>query len=150
LGVLSRSEALSAAEQAGLDLIEVSPDANPPVAKILDWGKYNYQRMKQLQKSKRNTKVVELKQVRFGLKISDNDLNIKLSKVKEFLEDGHNVRITAVYRGRELAHKELGYKLLEKALAIVGDLAVTEQTPQFAGRNLSINVRSNHAKVKVA
>jgi len=147
--VLSRSEALQAARDAELDLIEISPDADPPVAKIVDWGKYNYQRTKQLQKNKRNAKTSELKQMRFGLKISDHDIGVKIKKVNSFLADGDKVRITVIYRGRELAHKEIGYKLMDKLISILGESIVTEQEPQFAGRQLSIVVRSNsNAKAK--
>lgn len=149
MGVLSRSEALQAAREAELDLIEISPDADPPVAKIVDWGKYNYQKTKQLQKSKRNAKTSELKQMRFGLKISDHDIEVKLNKVNSFLDAGDKVRISIIYRGRELAHKEIGYKLLDKLTSILGDKIVTEQEPQFAGRQLSIVIRSNvNAKAK--
>ena len=146
---MSRSEALQAAREAELDLIEISPEADPPVAKIVDWGKYNYQKTKQLQKNKRNAKTSELKQMRFGLKISDHDIAVKLKKVNSFLSSGDKVRISIIYRGRELAHKEIGYKLLEKLTNILGDNIVTEQEPQFAGRQLSTVVRSNiNAKAK--
>ncbi len=91
MGVLSRGDALRAAELAELDLVEISPEANPPVAKIVDWGKYNYQRTKQLQKNKRNVRVQEVKQMRFGLKIGDNDMAVKLRKVQGFLDDGDKV-----------------------------------------------------------
>ncbi|MCA9331125.1 translation initiation factor IF-3, partial [Candidatus Saccharibacteria bacterium] len=91
LGVLSKREALELAAQRELDLVEVSPNADPPVAKIVDWGKYNYQRTKQLQKQKRNAKASELKQMRFGLKIGDHDLDVKLKKVTGFLDEGHKV-----------------------------------------------------------
>ena len=148
LGVMSRGEALAAAEQRGLDLVEISPDAKPPVAKIVDWGKYNYQKTKQLQKSRRNTKVSELKQMRFGLKISDNDMGVKLRKITTFLEEGHKVRISVMYKGRELAHKELGNKLMQKIINELGEGVTTDQPPQFAGRQLSAVVRSNNAKVK--
>jgi len=148
LGVISRQEALQAARDAELDLIEISPEADPPVAKIVDWGKYNYQRTKQLQKNKRNAKTSELKQMRFGLKISDHDIAVKLKKISSFLADGNKVRMSIIYRGRELAHKELGYKLMDKLIAMLGEGIVTEQPPQFAGRQLSVVVRSNNAKVK--
>ncbi len=138
-----------AAEQ-DLDLVEISPDANPPVAKIVDWGKYNYQRTKQLQKNKRNAKTLEVKQMRFGLKISEHDLGVKLKKVTDFLEAGHKVKITIFYRGRELAHKDLGFKLAEKVIADFGDIIVVDQTPQFAGKQLNFVIRSSHAKAKNA
>jgi len=150
LGVLSRAEALQMAAEQELDLVEISPDANPPVAKIVDWGKYNYQRTKQLQKNKRNTKALEMKQIRFGLKIGEHDLEIKMKKVIGFLEAGHKVKLTIFYRGRELAHKELGFKLAEKVISDFGDQIVVDQTPQFAGKQLNLVIRSNNAKVKNA
>ncbi len=150
LGILSKSEALRAAEDQGLDLVEISADANPPVAKIVDWGKYNYQRTKQLQKNKRSAKTLEVKQMRFGLKISEHDLGVKLRKVTDFLENGHKVKLTIFYRGRELAHKELGFKLAEKVISDFGDTIVVDQTPQFAGKQLNFVIRSSHAKVKDA
>lgn len=141
---------MQAARDAELDLVEISPDANPPVAKIVDWGKYNYQRTKQLQKNKRNAKASELKQMRFGLKISDHDIGVKLKKVSSFLADGDKVRLTIIYRGRELAHKELGYKLMDKLIVELGENVVADQQPQFAGRQLSAVVRSTNAKAKNA
>jgi len=150
LGVLSRSEALQIAAEQDLDLVEISPDTNPPVAKVVDWGKYNYQRTKQLQKNKRTAKSLEVKQMRFGLKISEHDLGVKLKKVTGFLEVGHKVKITVFYRGRELAHKELGFKLAEKVIADFGDTIVVDQTPQFAGKQLNFVIRSSHAKAKNA
>lgn len=147
---MSRTEALAAAEEAGLDLVEISPDANPPVAKIVDWGKYNYQRTKQQQKNKRQTKSVDIKQMRFGLKISDHDLAVKLRKVSGFLEAGHKVKIGVWYKGREMAHQELGFKLADKVIGILGDDIVVEQPPRVAGRQLSFVIRSSHAKVKNA
>lgn len=148
LGILSRNEALQAAADRGLDLVEISPDAHPPVTKIVDWGKYNYQRTKQLQRNKRNTKTLDLKQMRFGLKISEHDLGVKLRKVTDFLEEGHKVKITIFYRGRELAHKDLGFKLADKVISDLGESVVVDQTPQFAGKQLNFVIRSNNAKAK--
>jgi translation initiation factor IF-3 len=142
LGILSRADALKAAEDAGLDLVEISPNAAPPVAKIVDWGKYQYQKMKEQQKNRKSSKVSELKQMRFGLKIGSGDLEIKLRKIRGFLEAGHKVRIQIFYRGREMAHKELGYVMIDKIVALLEDDAILEQKPQMAGRNLSIVVRS--------
>lgn len=130
------------AREAGVDLVEISPNANPPVAKLIDWGKYQYQKMKELKKSKRNSKQSELKQMRFGLKIGSGDLEIKLRKIRAFLAEGHKVRIQIFYRGREMAHKELGYVLIDKITALLEDEALVEQKPQMAGRNLSIVIRS--------
>jgi translation initiation factor IF-3 len=139
---MSRSDALKAAEEAGVDLVEISPNAAPPVVKLVDWGKYQYQKMKELQKSKKNSKPTELKQMRFGLKIGSGDLDIKLRKIRGFLEAGHKVRIQIFYRGREMAHKELGYEMIDKIVTLLEDDAILEQKPQMAGRNLSIVVRS--------
>lgn len=134
-----------------LDLVEVSPNANPPVCKIVDWGKYNYQKTKQLQKQKRGAKSPELKQMRFGLKIGDHDLEVKLKKVTAFLEAGHKVKITLFYRGREMAHKDIGFKLAERVITGYGESIVVEQQPQLAGKQLSFVLRSNnHAKTKDA
>ncbi len=149
MGILTRAEALAAAEQQELDLVEISPDANPPVAKIVDWGKYNYQRTKQLQKNKRNTKSVDVKQMRFGLKIGEHDLGVKTRKILAFLEAGHKVKITIFYRGREMAHKDLGFKLAEKVIAGFGDQIAVDQQPQLNGKQLSFVIRSSsNAKAK--
>jgi translation initiation factor IF-3 len=139
---MSRQEALKAAEEAGVDLVEISPDAAPPVAKIVDWGKYQYQKMKEQQKNRKSSKASELKQMRFGLKIGSGDLDIKLRKIRGFLTAGHKVRIQIFYRGREMAHKELGYEMIDRITALLEEDAVVEQKPQMAGRNLSIIVRS--------
>lgn len=133
---------MKAAEDAGVDLVEISPNADPPVAKVIDWGKYQYQKMKEQQKSRQKSKQSELKQMRFGLKIGGGDLEIKLRKIRAFLADGHKVRIQIFYRGREMAHKELGYDMIHRIIALLEDDAIVEQQPQMAGRNLSITVRS--------
>ncbi len=149
LGIFSRQEALRMAEDRELDLVEISPNANPPVAKIIDWGKYNYQRTKQQQKNKRNAKATELKQMRLGLKISEHDLGVKMRKVAGFIEDGHKVKISIFYRGREMAHKDIGFKLAEKIITDFGDKVIVEQAPQLTGKQLSFVLRSNqHAKAK--
>ncbi len=124
--------------------MEISPNAKPPVAKIVDWGKFNYQRTKQQQQNKRNSKVLEMKQMRFGLKISDHDLGVKLKKVSDFLAAGHKVKLVVFYRGRELAHKDIGFKLAEKVIADLGDSVVVDQAPQLAGKQLSFVLRSNN------
>lgn len=150
IGILTRAEALLEAERNELDLVEISPSANPPVARIVDWGKYNYQKTKEMQRNRKHAKASEVKQMRLGLKIGANDLEIKLRKIRSFLEDGHKVKIMAFFRGREMAHQELGYQLLERITQSLSEVAVVDQTPQLAGKNLSIVVRSNntHAKAK--
>ena len=139
---MSIAEARAKAEEAGVDLVEISPTANPPVVKVIDWGKHQYKMMKEQQKSRKNAKASELKQMRFGLKIGQGDLEIKLRKINSFLEAGHKVRIMIFFRGREMAHRELGFDLVDKIVNLLGEDVVVEQKPQMAGRNLSITVRS--------
>lgn len=139
---MSRQEALRVAEEAGVDLVEISPNANPPVAKVVDWGKFQYQKMKEQQKNRRNNKATELKQMRFGLKIGANDLEIKLRKIRNFLSEGNKVKILIFFRGREMAHRELGYGLIDKVTSQLEDEAILEQKPVMAGKNLSIVIRS--------
>jgi translation initiation factor IF-3 len=142
LGIITKGEALKIAEDAGVDLVEISPNADPPVAKVIDWGKYQYQKMKELQKNRAKSKQTELKQMRFGLKIGSGDLDIKLRKIRGFLAEGNKVRIQIFYRGREMAHKELGYVMINRIIELLEEDAIVEQQPQMAGRNLSITVRS--------
>lgn len=138
---MSSLEALRLAREADLDLVEISAAASPPVVKIVDWGKYQYQKMKEQSKAKKKAKSSELKQMRLGLKIGENDLNIKIRKIREFLEDGDRVKIMIVFRGREMAHKEIGTELMNKILELLADVAIVDGKPQMAGRNLSVGIR---------
>jgi translation initiation factor IF-3 len=141
---LSRNEALAIARERELDLVEISPEANPPVVKVINWGKYNYQKTKQQNKNKKAAKTLDMKQMRFGLKIGEHDLDIKMGKVRKFLEAGHKVKITIFYRGRELAHREIGFKLADKVIQdIFGDTIIVDQPPQFAGKQLNFVIRHN-------
>lgn len=139
---MSRGDALSEAEKVGLDLVEISPMASPPVAKIVDWGKFQYQKMKEQQRSRKNAKVSDIKQMRLGLKIGQHDLDIKLRKIREFLADGDKVKIMIFFRGREMAHQEIGHELMDKIIELLADDAIIEGRPVMAGRNLSVSVRS--------
>lgn len=143
LGIMSSREAQILARNEGVDLVEIAANANPPVVKIIDWGKYQYQKMKEEAKNRKKAreKQSELKQMKIGLKISDNDLNIKVRKIKGFLEDGDRVKIMIVFRGREMAHKEIGQQLLDKVIELLGEDIVVEGKPQFNGRNLSVGIR---------
>ena len=148
---MSRKEALDKARDAGLDLVEISPTATPPVAKIVDWGKYQYQKMKEQQRNKKNARSSEIKQMRLGLKIGQNDLNIKLRKIRKFLLDGDKVKIQIIFRGREMAHPEVGRDLLGRILEQLSDVAIADNKPTMAGRNLNVIIRSNpNAKAKDA
>ncbi len=146
LGILSKQEALQLAQERDLDLVEISPEADPPVCKIVDWGKFNYQRTKQLQKNRKTAKSLDMKQIRFGLKIGAHDLEIKMNKVRKFLEIGHKVKITLFYRGREQAHKEIGFTIAKKVIEDFGDTIIVDQQPQLAGKQLSFVVRSSGKK----
>lgn len=146
--MLSRADAIQMASDQELDLVEISPTANPPVAKIIDWGKYNYQRTKLQQKSRKNAKTLDVKQMRFGMKISDHDLQVKLRKVSKFLDEGHKVKLAIFFRGRELAHKDLGFQLADKLINLLGDKIIVDQPPQLTGKQLIFVVRSNNAKTK--
>ncbi|MBQ6593910.1 translation initiation factor IF-3 [Candidatus Saccharibacteria bacterium] len=143
LGIMSSKDAQILARQQGVDLVEIAANANPPVVKIIDWGKYQYQKMKEEAKNRKKAreKQSELKQMKIGLKISDNDLNIKVRKMRGFLDDGDRVKIMIVFRGREMAHKELGQSLLDKVIGLIGDDVVVEGKAQFSGRNLSVGIR---------
>ena len=141
LGIMSSRDAQLMARDAGLDLVEISPNANPPVVKIIDWGKYQYQKMKEQSRAKKNAKSSELKQIRLGLKIGENDLNIKVRKTLELLEDGDRVKIMIVFRGREMAHKEIGNELMNRIIEKLGADVVVDGKAQMAGRNLSFMVR---------
>ena len=149
LGIMPIREALDAARNAGVDLVEISPNAEPPVAKIIDWGKYQYQKIKEQQRNKKSAVKSEIKQMRIGLKIGSGDLDIKLRKIRKFLADGDKVKIQVVFRGREMAHPEIGRTLLDGILEKLSDIAIADQKPILAGRNLSVMIRSNpNAKVE--
>jgi translation initiation factor IF-3 len=137
-GVVSLREALDAAADAGLDLAEIAPNAQPPVVKILDWGKYRYEQTKQLAKNKKNQRQVEVKQVRLGLKIGEHDLQVKLSRARKFLEQGHKVKISLLFRGREITRPELGRAILDRVMDQLSPVASQEQPPQLSGRDLNM------------
>ena len=143
LGIMSSREAQLLANEQGVDLVEIAANANPPVVKIIDWGKYQYQKMKEEAKNRKKAreKQSELKQMKIGLKISDNDLNIKVRKMRAFLDDGDRVKIMIIFKGREMAHKEIGNELLNKVISLLGDDVVIEGKAQMSGRNLSVQVR---------
>lgn len=140
---MSSKEAQAIARDQGVDLVEIAANAEPPVVKVIDWGKYQYQKMKEQAKNRKKAreKQAELKTMKIGLKISDNDLNIKVRKIQGFLDDGDHVKIIIMFRGREMAHKEIGQELLDKVISLLGENAVLEGKPNFAGRNLSVGVR---------
>lgn len=136
VGVVSRSDALDRAFAAGLDLVEISPNAEPPVCKILDYGKFKYEVQKKKAEAKKKQKVIEIKEIKVRPNIDDNDYNIKMRSVRRFLEEGDKVKVTLRFRGRELAHQELGAKVLDRIRDEVADLAKVEQFPKMEGRQM--------------
>ena len=140
---MSSRDAQLLAKEQGVDLVEIAANANPPVVKTIDWGKFQYQKMKEEAKNRKKAreKQSELKQMKIGLKISENDLNIKVRKMRGFVDDGDRVKIMIVFRGREMAHKEIGNELLNKVIGLLGEDVIVEGKPQMNGRNLSVGVR---------
>jgi translation initiation factor IF-3 len=130
-------------------LVEIAPNANPPVAKILDWGKFRYEQTKQQQKNRKNQRNTEIKQVRLSLKIGEHDVDVKRKQARRFLEDGHKVKVSLRFRGREITHPNLGYDVLNRFMSQLEDLAAIEQQPALSGREISmvIGVKKD-AKVK--
>ena len=140
MGIVATQEALKMAKDKDLDLVEVSPNANPPVCKILDYGKYKFEQEKKLRDSKKNQKQLKLKEIRMQPKIGSGDLDFKSKHVQEFLNEGNKVKVTIRFRGRELAHTELGYDVLKEVLKRLDDEYVVEKQPAMEGRFMSMTL----------
>ncbi|MBN2509308.1 MAG: translation initiation factor IF-3 [Spirochaetales bacterium] len=137
-GVVAIEKALEMAREAGLDLVEVAPQAKPPVCKILDYGKFRYEQEKKNRESKKKQKLVKLKEIRMQPKIEKHDLEFKAKHIKEFLEDGNKVKVTVRFRGRELAHTELGQKVLENVIDVLDGICNVDRKPSMEGRFMSM------------
>lgn len=135
---MSLSDALAAAQERGLDLVEVSPNASPPVCRIMDYGKYKYQQSKKAAEAKKKTARVEVKEVKMRPKTEEHDFQVKLRNARRFLEAGHKVKVTVMFRGREVTHPEFGQKLLARVAEEVTDLGQVEGRPNMAGRFMSM------------
>ncbi len=140
LGIMSLADALAAAEQRGLDLVEVSPNANPPVCRIMDYGKYKYQQSKKAAEAKKKMARVEVKEVKMRPKTEEHDFQVKVRNARRFLEDGNKVKLTIMFRGREVTHPEFGKALLERAAGEVSDIGQIEGRPNMQGRFMSVIV----------
>ena len=136
VGVVPLSEALSRAQTAGLDLVEVSPNASPPVCKILDYGKFKYEAQKKANAARKKQRTIDVKEIKMRPNIDSNDYNIKMRKIHEFLSEGDKVKVTLRFRGRELAHQDLAINLLERVRDELGDQAKVEQFPKMEGRQM--------------
>ena len=145
-GIVPTLEALKLAKEKDLDLVEVSPNANPPVCKILDYGKYRFEQEKKLRESKKNQKVLKLKEIRMQPKIGPGDLDTKAKHVQEFLDEGDKVKVTIRFRGRELAHTELGYEVLNEVLKRLTSAYNIEKPAAMDGRNMSMTISAKAAK----
>jgi len=139
-GIISRNEALKIAEGKGLDLVLMSPDAKPPVAKIMDYGKYKYQQEKKKKEAKKNQKTIEVKEVKFSCKIADNDIAYKVKHAREFLEKGKHVKLRVFLRGREMANPEWGIEVLNRVWPMLEDIGNLEQEPKKDGRYINMYV----------
>ena len=136
IGVVSRSEAIQAAMDAGLDLVEVAAAADPPVCKILDFGRFKYEAQKKKNEARKKQKVIEVKEIKMRPGIDSHDYDIKMRNVRRFLEEGDKVKLTLRFRGREMVHQDLGVNLLERVREELGELAKVESFPRLEGRQM--------------
>jgi translation initiation factor IF-3 len=136
LGVISLTEALTEAVKAGLDLVEVSPTATPPVCRIMDYGKFRYQQSKKVQVSKKSQTVIQVKEIRLRPKTEEHDLEVKIKHVRKFLEQHNKVKISMMFRGREIAYTDIGRKIMEGIKTTLADDCVIDQQPKLEGRNM--------------
>jgi translation initiation factor IF-3 len=136
VGVVETLEALRQAQEAGLDLVEVSPDADPTVAKILDFGKYKFQEQKKQAEARKKQKIVEIKEIKMRPSIDDHDYDVKMRAIKRFFEDGDKVKVTLRFRGREMAHQQLGMAVLQRVKAEVQEISKVESEPRLEGRQM--------------
>jgi translation initiation factor IF-3 len=137
-GIVPTIQALQLAREAGLDLVEVAPQAQPPVCKILDYGKYKFELEKKTREARKHQKQIRIKEIRMQPKIDGHDLEFKTRHVREFLDEGNKVKVTVRFRGRELAHTEFGREVLEKILQMLGDSFTVEKPAQMEGRTMSL------------
>jgi len=136
LGVLPMREALARAAEVGLDVVEISPNQSPPVCKLLDFGKYKYEMQKKKNEAKKRQKVMEIKEIKIRPNIDDHDYGVKMRAMKAFLEEGDKVKVTLRFRGREMAHMDLGAKVLERVRTELEVMAKVEQMPRVEGRQM--------------
>lgn len=144
------AQALDLAYQGGLDLVEIAPQANPPVCKIIDYGKYLYEIKKQQQKAKKKQVVIRLHEIKFGVRTNDHDLGHKLRKIEEFLNEGDRVKATVIFRGREMEHRDLGKIVLDKVAEKLKDIGTIELAPKFEGKTLFLVLAPIKAIAKAA
>jgi len=138
IGIMPLAEALSRAAEANLDLVEVAPQANPPVCRIMDYGKFKYLQSKKTQEAKKKQTVIQVKEVKFRPKIEDHDIAFKIKNIRRFLAQKDKTKISLIFRGREIAHPQIGIDLLNRVAAELADIGTVEQAPKIEGRNLTM------------
>jgi len=143
LGIISTDEAMEKANELGLDLVLIAPDAKPPVAKIMDYGKYRYQEEKKLKEQRKNQTKIDVKEIKLSVKIADNDIAYKVKHAREFLSEGKHVKFRVFLRGREMAHPEAGKEVLLRVWPMVEDLGTMDKPPRFEGRYFNMYVIPN-------
>ncbi len=148
MGIVPTTEALKLAEDRGLDLVEVAPQARPPVCKLLDYGKYKFELEKKNRESKKKQKVVKMKEIRMQPKIEEHDMNFKSKHIQEFLDEGNKVKVTVRFRGRELAHTDRGRMVLDRILGMLEDGVVVDRPPAMEGRFMSMILSPSKGSAK--
>ena len=138
LGILDTREAIRKAEEAGLDLVEVAPTAKPPVCRIMDFGKYKYEMAKKAAESRKHQTVIVVKEIKLRPRTDDHDVNFKLNNIKRFLEEGNKVKVTVMFRGREMAHIDHGRAVLNRIITELQNDAIVESSPRLEGRNMTL------------
>ncbi|HLE17037.1 MAG TPA: translation initiation factor IF-3 [Syntrophales bacterium] len=136
LGIMPLTDALDLAAKAGLDLVEIAPNSSPPVCRVMDYGKFRYQQNKKLQDAKKSQTIIQVKEIRIRPKTDGHDLQVKIKHIKKFLSEGDKVKITMMFRGREIAYTDIGRKIMEDMKADLEDLCVIDQHPRLEGRNM--------------
>ncbi len=150
LGVLSLEAALRLANEKGLDLVEVAPQASPPVCKLLDYGRFKYETIKREKDQRRKQNVIKLKEMKLRPKVAEHDFQTKFRGVKQFLEEGEKVKVTIMFRGREMVHQEIGRRLLDRVADAAKEIAVVERQPLLEGRNLFMILAPTHKQAREA
>ena len=140
VGIVPRNEALTMAADAGLDLVEIAPNADPPVCKILDFGKFKYEEQKKKNEARKKQKIIEVKEIKLRPSIDDHDYEVKMRSMNKFIEEGDKVKVTMRFRGRELAHQELGMNVLMRVREDLDGIAKVEQMPRMEGRQMTMVV----------
>ncbi|MDD5712164.1 MAG: translation initiation factor IF-3 [Smithellaceae bacterium] len=136
LGIISLTDALEEATKAGLDLVEVAPNSDPPVCRIMDYGKFRYQQSKKLQDARKSQTIIQLKEIRLRPKTEEHDLQVKIKHIRKFLEQHDKVKVTMMFRGREVAYADLGRKIMDEIKKALEDISMVDQFPKLEGRNM--------------